>query len=168
MMRKKHLFIGIGVFWLLVLVLFIGMKEFTLRTGTEVVLHTLPIDPYDIFRGDYVTFKYEISELEIVGPASFAVGDTVYVGLTLDGKEIVAIGSPTLVRPSSIFIKGTVEEIWDNFLIIRYGIEDYFVPEGKGYDIETADGEIDVLVAIDRFGNAGIKEIYEDGNRIRF
>lgn len=37
----------------LAVLVFAGVREVTLRTGTEVVLQTVPVDPRDLFRGDY-------------------------------------------------------------------------------------------------------------------
>jgi len=53
-MNKKTIFILLAVFWLIIIGGFIGFKEYTLRTGQEVVLKTVPIDPRDLFRGDYI------------------------------------------------------------------------------------------------------------------
>ena len=39
------------------------------------------------------------------------------------------------------------------------------MPEGEGRDIERTrrDGKVSILVAVDRFGNAGIKAVLIDG-----
>ncbi len=57
-MNPKKTFYLIVVFWLLIFSGFIAYKEYTLRTGTEVILKTMPVDPRDLFRGDYVTLNY--------------------------------------------------------------------------------------------------------------
>ncbi|OIO30741.1 hypothetical protein AUJ77_01795 [Candidatus Nomurabacteria bacterium CG1_02_43_90] len=64
-MHKSKIFIGIGIFWIVILGAFIGFKEFTLRTGQEVLLKTLPVDPRDFFRGDYVVLRYDISRINL-------------------------------------------------------------------------------------------------------
>jgi uncharacterized membrane-anchored protein len=50
-------------------------------------------------------------------------------------------------------------------LTVRYGIENYFVPEGEGRDLERPKpGEkVSTRVAVDRFGNAGIKAVLVNG-----
>ena len=45
---NKKIFIGIGVFWLIIIIGFIASKEFTLQTGEEVILKTRPVDPRDL------------------------------------------------------------------------------------------------------------------------
>src|SRR3989344_3350182 len=62
----------------------IGIKQYTLATGSPVVLKTQPIDPRSLFRGDYVRLNYAISQLELEkleGENTFERGDTVYVVL---------------------------------------------------------------------------------------
>ena len=44
-----------------VLVAMVAMKQWTLTTGTPVVLETKPVDPRSLFRGDYVRLNYAIS-----------------------------------------------------------------------------------------------------------
>jgi uncharacterized membrane-anchored protein len=48
---------------------------------------------------------------------------------------------------------------------VRYGIENYFVPEGEGRALEQPeeDEEVTILVAVDRYGNAGIKAVLVNG-----
>jgi len=45
---------------------------------------------------------------------------------------------------------------------MEYGIEAYFVPEGKGREIERAE-DIKVRVSVDRSGIAIIKNLIVDG-----
>ncbi len=51
----------------------------------------------------------------------------------------------------------------DTVLEVVYGIEAYFVPEGRGFEIETAD-DVDVVVAVDGTGRAAIKHLIVDGD----
>lgn len=56
-----------------------------LSSGTEIRLATAPVDPRDIFRGDYVILTYEISTIRLdqlsTTPKTFQDGDVVYVHL---------------------------------------------------------------------------------------
>lgn len=149
-----------------VLILQIGLllailipKERTLATGEEVVLQTVPIDPRDLFRGDYVNLRYTISTVRSY--AGFEVGDRVYVSLTQrddiwDAQS--AFGSP----PDGLYIKGRVTQTQQGQIDVEYGIESYFVPEGTGHIIERA-GDVKVRVAVDSSGNSVIKGLLVDG-----
>ena len=172
-MDKKKVFILLGIFWLVVISGFIGYKEYTLRTGQEVLLKTTPVDPRDLFRGDYVMLRYDISDLNsqdlVFGRNDFKLGDRVYVVLDIKEKYAVATGVYSQLPSDGLFIKGTLKDVGGSRFNIEYGIESYFVPEGKGRDIERQLGRnVDVRVAVDKSGNSVIKALLIDGQEVRF
>ena len=170
---NKRIFIGIGIFWLIIILGFIGFKEFTLQTGTEVLLKLRPIDPRDMFRGDYVILNYEISTLDLnslqTDAQFFNTSDKVYVTLNEVEGYGVASGIYKNVPKEELFIKGTVKDAFNDRIMAEYGIESYFVPEGQGDKIQRqARGDVDIKVAIDKFGNAVIKQILIEGKEVQF
>lgn len=168
---NKKIFILIGIFWLVIILGFIAIKEFTLQSGKEVILKTQPVDPRDLFRGDYVVLRYEISRLDMASLQSdgvFSIDDKVYVALDIVDGYAVAEGLYKGQPKQGLFIKGTVRQINANTASVEYGIESYFVPEGRGYEIERARGKLEVKVAIDRYGNSLIKNILIDGKEFTF
>ncbi len=170
---NKKVFLGIGIFWLVIILAFVAFKEFTLKTGEEVMLKTMPVDPRDLFRGDYVILNYEISRLDAdslqANSASFDESDKVYVKLTKEGNYGVAAAIYKSQPKDGLFIKGTVKDIQGSTITIEYGIESYFVPEGEGWNIQRQSGRgLESKVAIDQFGNAAIKSIFLDGEEVRF
>lgn len=174
-MGRNKLFILIGIFWLIIIIGFIATKEFTLRTGKEVLLKTVPVDPRDLFRGDYVILRYEISRLDLnniaVDYTDFKMGDKAYVTLKREnGYGIISRIFRNPPKNEDVFIKGIIKEVSGKRLSIEYGIESYFVPEGKGQEIERLrEGKkLDVKVSIDRFGNAAIKSLLTDGKEFSF
>lgn len=163
------------VFWLVVLLGFIGWKEYTLQIGTIVLLETQPVDPTDIFRGDYVILRYKISALDTLDFESrseelmdypqveFNQGDTLYVLLEKQGKYTVAKDiQKTQPDDNTLFIKGKIVSINKTIIRVEYGIESYFVPEGKGLEIEASRNQIDIEVAINKFGNAVVKNLIKN------
>ncbi|NET35099.1 MAG: GDYXXLXY domain-containing protein [Cyanothece sp. SIO1E1] len=66
---------------------------YTQLTGKTIVLQTAPVDPYDLFRGYYVTLSYDISSLQTLE--------------RLPGWEDVAPLTHFQTRPSSLFRPGT-------------------------------------------------------------
>jgi len=170
-MHKTKLFFIIGVFWILILGGVIGLKEFTLQTGTEILLKTTPVDPRDLFRGDYVILQYEISNIDtkISHITDYQIGDDVYVLLKKDeNNQGSFMGIQKYPPETGNFIKGIIKRNWNNSLNIEYGIESYFVPEGEGGVIEKNTQNILVKVVIDTFGNAVIKSILLNGEEIGF
>lgn len=156
-------FAAVVAFQIGLLLAIIVPKERTLATGEEVVLQTVPVDPRDLFRGDYANLRYTISTLR--GYAGFVVGDRIYVGLTKQG-DIWNVRSVSNSPPDGLYIKGTVTETWQGGLDVEYGIESYFVPEGTGHIIERA-RDVKVRVAVDSSGNAVIKGLLVDGEPFR-
>lgn len=168
----------------LILLAMIGMRQWTLATGMPVILETQPIDPRSLFSGDYVRLNYKVSDLrleELAGDRIFKRHDTVFVVLAPDGEFWKAV-SVHRSRPhpaaERAVIKGNVEytgdTMWDaaqnqavqvKHLHVKYGIEDYFVQEGTGRELERPkQGEkVSIQVAVDRFGNAGIEAVLVNG-----
>ncbi|MBS0242223.1 MAG: GDYXXLXY domain-containing protein [Proteobacteria bacterium] len=150
-----------------------------LASGREIELAIRPVDPRDLFKGDYARLGYEIATLDrkLVPeptpekrPASL-VPHTVYVTLEQQPDQAwKAVGvSDKLMQataPNRVVIKGTT--VPNNPLVVRYGIERYFVPEGSGGDIEqlAREKKLKALVAIDKSGNAAIKGLVADGRRV--
>jgi len=131
-------------------------EERTLATGEEVLLQTVPVDPRDLFRGDYVQLRYTISTVH----RPFRPGDRVFVALEKRG-DTWEVREVYYAPPEGLFIKGTVTSVSGDVANIEYGIESYFVPEGSGYIIEGA-RHVKVKVAVDSSGNAAIKQVLVD------
>ncbi len=163
-MKPRLAFLLIVAFQLLILLGLIGFKEATLATGLEVVLQTVPVDPRDIFRGDYVALRYEISTLDNI-PGYWAVkaGDKAYVRLEQRGDVWKATSiSKKCEDKWPVLISGEVTSISGKQVNLKYGIESYFVPEDKGLEIQRA-RDIKVQVSVDRAGKAIIKGLIVDG-----
>ena len=157
-------FILAAVLQIASIVVFAGVRELMVQTGREYVLDTRPVDPRDLFRGDYVVLRYDISSLNY---CCYEVGETIYVMLEerdgiwrADGHEHQP---PTEARP---FIRGQVSRVSSvsgRSLDVEYGIESYFVPEGAGRDIEAkirqGNGQVRVRIAVDPSGTAVIKDL---------
>lgn len=144
---------------LVILMLLVAVRQWTLATGTPVLLAVEPLDPRALFQGDYVHFRYRIGHDDAM-PAA-APGDRLYVSLVQKG-ETWEVDAVSAARPAGgVFLKGTLGDDGR----IAYGIEDFFVPEGEGRALERpADGEtVTVRVAVDRFGGAAIQAILVNG-----
>jgi uncharacterized membrane-anchored protein len=162
--RPKLVFLGIVLFQLLILLGLVSFNEAILAFGKTVVLQTAPVDPRDIFRGDYVVLRYEISTLsDIPMLRTVKEGDKAYVRLEQRGDVWEATEISKVPREEwAVFISGKVTRVRDIRITMEYGIEAYFVPEGEGREIERAQ-DIKVRVSLDRSGKATIKGLIIDG-----
>lgn len=149
-----------------------------LASGREIVLDVVPFDPRSLFRGDYVILRYPISRVaSSLVPDTIPRSGTVYVTLKQapTGEWQVAGVGPeaTSDDPASVVIRGHINRrTWSGTqpetLPVSYGIESYFVPEGKGRDLEKVvrDRKLSVIVAVGRRGDAAIKGLVVDGQKV--
>jgi uncharacterized membrane-anchored protein len=166
-MTLLNRFLLVVVLQTLVLFAMIGYRQWTLSTGTVIRLETSPIDPRSLFAGDYVNFAYKIGVIPIpkTSEEKFNRNETVYVVLT-PKDDFWVVDSVHKIKPTvsspEIVIKGRVEYVNNDKINVLYGIENYFIPEGKGRDIERPESAKDIVVkvAVDRFGNAAIYGVY--------
>jgi uncharacterized membrane-anchored protein len=159
-------------------------RDRLLKSGRELTLAVHPVDPRDFFRGDYVTLDYDISRLTKSNTESdpefsgFVIGTAAYVTMAPNsegGWAAKHIGSiyPSKVGPGEIVLKGKVLSTWpdqggaNSVATVRYGVEQYFVPEGTGRDIEgkIRDHKIEAIVAVGNDGTAVLKGLVIDGER---
>ncbi len=161
--RKTRFYVLVS-FQLLLLIGLIAYKQVTLLTGQPILLKTIPVDPRDLFRGDYVVLDYEISHLEAWHwrDVSFSKGDKVYVTLRREGRFWVAASARSIPPEGDrVFIQGNVSAVADYDITVQYGIESYFVPEGTGLELEREAGEgLIVEAMVDRHGRAVIKRVH--------
>ena len=152
-------------------------RQAMLNAGRVVTLKVAPIDPRDIFRGDYVILSYDISRLEpakLQGDDKFEYGQTVYVTLVREGEvwnaAAVAKDKPVALQ-GGVPLRGSVQsfETGDGgittSLTVSYGIESYFVPEGTGRALEDErqKGGLSIDVAIYAHGRGAIKALRRGG-----
>lgn len=148
-----------------------------LRNGREITLPIIPVDPRDLFKGEYVRLSYPVSVVpmsQLDGPrprenAAFYV--------TLEKKpdgtwQTVRMSRdmPNETSPDRIVLKARasywpMRGVSADRVGVRYGIESYFVPEGQGRKLEelAREKKLAALVAVDARGNAAIKGIFIDG-----
>ncbi len=127
-------------------------------------LRTVPVDPRDLLRGDYVILSYEISRLpQGVKPEDF--GSNVWVKLKPDGDVW------TIDRVQRSPESGAADPKGAPMLRARregqqliYDLERYYVPEGTG-QASPRGGKLIVEIAVRENGAAQIKRLLdENGN----
>lgn len=107
-MRTKYILLV--VLQALLLVGMIGMKQAWIARGEKIKLKTVPVDPRDIFRGDYARLNYDISSLDLDSLGckdTFRRNDNVYVTLSKGDKDYYEAVSVSSKRPAEgLFIAG--------------------------------------------------------------
>ncbi|HUE15499.1 MAG TPA: GDYXXLXY domain-containing protein [Planctomycetaceae bacterium] len=145
--RERLLLIIGATAQVVVLVGMIAMRSIPFFGAKVVLLQVQPVDPRDMFRGDYVTLSYEFNRFPPNGLPGISPtwnrnasaqnqGRAVYVALVpeADGLHYKA-GSYGLTPPTSgLYLRGTLTG-WNQ---IQFGIENYYVQEGTGHKYEEA------------------------------
>lgn len=180
----KRQFIWAVALLQVVLLLVVAVKrEWILGQGETVYLRTAPVDPRDIFRGDYVALDYDIAQIPtsvidqfnkahpIISKALLENKEhrIVYLSLKVDAKNIASIHGISMLKPNDQpFIKAYmgkgIGNAGRNRSLIKMGIEKYFVEQGAGLVLEEKRGKRDdwqrpmeVEVALGDDGTAVIK-----------
>jgi len=149
-----------------------------LKSGREITLPIVPVDPRDLFRGEFVRLGYEAGNVPVrllEGPPPRRNG-AFYV--VLEKKEDGAWrpvrmtrAQPQETSADRVVLKARAMHGWppsgnpNATVSVRYGIESYFVPQGQGPRLEglARNKKLAAVVAVDGRGNAAIKGLVVDG-----
>ena len=140
----------------------VGKSESLLANGDLIKLELAPVDPRSLLQGDYLILRYHISSLQIeedgwneivrIGLNKNQNGLYSYSGNYVVGKEI----PDGIMKKADIWITGRLKG-YEN---IEYGIENYFVPEGTGLDLQERVHYAYIKVAAN--GDAMLVELSEE------
>ncbi|MDG3007443.1 GDYXXLXY domain-containing protein [Paludisphaera mucosa] len=146
--RESALLIAAAAFQLAVLGWMIAGTLWTFRETRTVYVKVAPVDPRDLFRGEYVTLSYDFSRVPpggvegLPGPYTYDNESAwrnhpVFVPLTAepDGKHYRS-GPPRSTPPEGDvpYLQGTL----DDESQIAFGVESFYVQEGRGAEYEAA------------------------------
>ena len=147
-------------------------RTLLLKTGREITLPIVPVDPRDLFRGEYVRLGYDINTVPgmlLVGPPP-ARNAAFYVTLEKNPQGgwtpvKVSAAMPQETNPDRVVLKARSRFPFPSGTRVTYGIESYFVPEGQGRRLEDLAREkrMAARIAVDGRGNAAIKGLVIDG-----
>ena len=127
------------------------------NNGKTYLLECHSVDPRDLLSGDYISLQYAISTLpERLSNPGNDRGHVVYVLLQSTGA-VWEIGEVSQVPPAGDvpYLKGRTYSGQ-----IYYGIERYYVPEGKGKHVPT---DLRAEIVIQAGGTAQLKRLYSAG-----
>jgi uncharacterized membrane-anchored protein len=159
-----------------------------LRNGATIRLSTVPVDPRDLFRGDYVVLDYGISTINLTrigAAADLRRDEPIQVGVRAGGNgqaevvRVIRAGQPSEAgliwlgsKAGSVmdcfrgFVGASCSE-GDKVMRVRYGLESYFVPQGEGRAIETTQASrVEILAAVNAAGASAIKALLIDGKTV--
>ncbi|MGQ3214887.1 MAG: GDYXXLXY domain-containing protein [Shinella sp.] len=146
-----------------------------LRNGVDVKLKTLPVDPRDLLRGDYVILSYPISTISksIITGDEPKAGERARMSVRLkpgaDGLWTASEASFGDLAPAegSVVLRTLPFDYYAGVdglpetLFVNYGIERYYVPEGEGKVLEEARNqeELEVEARVSKDGTPQIARL---------
>jgi uncharacterized membrane-anchored protein len=140
------------------LVAMIVKRALPLWIGDTILLRVEPLDPRDMFRGDYVILGYEMSRMSVPELPGERRGQPVYVGLEreADGRHWRPVLASLSPPPAMKYIKGRHTPGG-----LRFGIEAFYVQEGAGLLLEQAvrDRQVSAVVALAPWGQAALRRL---------
>jgi uncharacterized membrane-anchored protein len=160
----------------------------TYATGTQVVLQTAPVDPYDPLRGYYQTLGYEISDPRRLKklPGSELLKDAqpreVYIVLqppARQGSQPPKPWQPVRVsadRPRNLAANQVAIQGKFNGFRLLYDLETYYMPEDQRQEVNQAISQVQgsqqpafvVEVKVDGSGNAVPVSLWVRDRNYRF
>ena len=164
---KYRLIAGAVALQLFVLVAMILLRLTPLTWGTTVTFPVRPVDPRSLFRGDYVTLEYPFTQY----PEGKIVGLKEARGGKREGRIVYAVLEPdangplwhatelTTYKPQKgLYLKGHMKK----YGRLHFGIEAWFVEEGRGHILEEAiqKGEVVAEVAVSPGGKGALRRVY--------
>jgi uncharacterized membrane-anchored protein len=184
-MKRKTLFFLAVVVQVLILLSLAGRHAYTLRTGQTVLLETAPVDPWEVFRGQYVQLSYKISQLSenevAMTGMPFKSRQQVHVTLKKGDTGFWNAVSVSDTKPRAaqgeVIMLARVQWVMDTSgkldggerkVFLHYGIEQFYIPEGQGSTLEGNRAGLAVQARVDAFGRAAIDKVLLDGKEINW
>jgi hypothetical protein len=153
-----------------------GYCEWSRAGAPTILLQTRPVDPRDLLRGDYMILNYEISRVPLPAgsaPEAAVPGREIWITLRRGARfhecagtawaEPGGASAPGAGGRDEVVVRGRVRGRpfpAQREVTVDYGIEKYFVPEGKGQPIFK---EMVVEATVSSSGALGIKRVLLDG-----
>jgi hypothetical protein len=168
--RRLAIFGALVVLQVLAVVGFIAREEYFLRTGTEILVQTRPVDPRDVFRGDFMTLSYEFEDLDttVQGvPFCCRAGEDAYLWMREQGDywEPFRVtrerpGRDELDEFDAVALRGRVESSGSRILSIGFkNIGQFYIPERTS----APDSPPDARLVVDGDGSARVRGLEVDG-----
>lgn len=147
----------------------------TLSHAKVITLRTKPVDPYDMFRGEYAQLSYEF---EKPAPRSMHLqpDQAVYAVLSKgpkNKKNSWQITKYSTTAPKSesgqVVLRGHADSTYSSRYYddsstgrnVNFGIERLYLPEGQSRDLQFHGQPLNVEVAVGTSGQALIKRVFE-------
>lgn len=76
-------------------------QEDIIKTGTEFKFQTAPIDPYDPFRGKYITLFFKEREIKVKNAKKYISGETIFATIITNKNGFAKVSSISKTKPKN-------------------------------------------------------------------
>lgn len=181
MLNKKILLWLLGLLFLAQLAVpayMIANREMTLAGGKQFKFKAAPVDPYDPFRGRYVSLNFDTGEIPATDNGDYLYGDTVFAVMETDengyarftavSKEKPAAGDYMEVRVANTTGDANKKMIRVRLPFDRYYMDEELAPEAeKEYSERLRENTAEIYVTVRVVSGAAVLErLYIDGTPI--
>ncbi|BBH21536.1 hypothetical protein Back11_28810 [Paenibacillus baekrokdamisoli] len=165
---RRPFLIALVVSQVLFLLGIVSLHYAAYQYGKEIRLQTVPVDPRDLFYGDYVRLQYEINQINYKlwkGAEAPRTGDIIYVVVRKQPSKnvydaIAAYPHKPKVTEQETILKGRVQYVDNNHIIsVQYGLEKYYVAEDTGKALEKQASHLIVKIKAPSWGSPQIEGI---------
>ena len=155
------------------------------RTGQEVVLKVLPVDPRSLFMGNYMALEPDIARLDLKTLDFNAAGsviekrDEVFVGVRPEKPWAIPVAASVeklyAARPGVVTLRGTITSVTGpaarpSAITVDYGINRFYFPEARQETVtermrkpDGSPAEITVTVSVPPSGRPIPRTMHIDG-----
>lgn len=175
---RKILMPAIVLLQVAVLVFMAAKQEYILAAGEKVLLKCEPVDPRSLFSGDYVILNYadlsriDMKTIKMKDERDMITKNSDMIYLALERPAHEKFWKPVAASHDREWLKKNYKTVIlgriDTFDNIRFGLEDYFVPQNEGKIIEEDLDRVSVEVSLLSDGSSAISKLFLDGKEVRF
>ena len=163
---RKFAFVLVVALQVVILLGLVLKRVHLLKHGKVVRLSCRPVDPRSLLSGDYVELTYRVADIprsskKVIG--EIKSWKTIFVAVKKreesDVYDAVAYSMKRhdVEGEGRVILRGRTSSRYGR---IKFGVEQYFVPQFEGLKIERQMAKVTVDVAVSESGECAIKKLY--------
>ena len=152
-------------------------QEDVLSSGHEYRFRTAPVDPYDPFRGKYVTLRFDAEDYATKSTGTWTRGEAAYVVLGTDSAGFAIVTSVHRQEPQGDvdYVLAKIQYVYEGSIHLDYSFNRFYMDENKAPLAEQRYINANRLSSIQeayavvyvKKGEAALKDVMIDGVSLR-
>jgi uncharacterized membrane-anchored protein len=155
--RRRNALVAVVAAQVAIVLAMAGIAAADLAFGQEIRLRAQPVDPLDVFRGNYVVLRYDIST--VTAPGALRAGDRVCAHVTERDGAWELLYASTGVEGSGTALCGRARNDAEagSPVGVEYGLETYYASAERAKEIERALGSGSVYAVVDADDDGSVR-----------